>query len=300
MKKVLVLGKTGQLAHELQAVASDWPGLQLAFVGRDLLDFTSPKFAGMISTMLKELQPFIVVNAVAYTAVDKAEEEPQLATQVNAHAVVELAQACAQLAIPLVHVSTDFVFNGNSNRPYKPGDLTDPLGEYGQSKLAGEQAIIESGCNGAIVRTSWLYSSYGNNFVNTIRRIASEREEIKVIAEQVGSPTYANDLAQALLNLVTTYANKPVQELELYHFANAGVASWYDLASAVVELGEISCNIIPISVEEYPLPAPRPYYSVLDSNDIVRSFSLKNNHWRQSLVKCLKQISASSMSAVSS
>lgn len=173
MKKVLVLGKTGQLAQELQAIAADWPKLQLAFVGRDLLDFTNPNFSSMVSTMLKELQPFAVINAVAYTAVDKAEEEPQLANRVNALAVGELAKACAQLKIPLVHVSTDFVFNGNSNKPYKPSDLTDPLGEYGQTKLAGEQAMIESGCQGAIVRTSWLYSSYGNNFVKTIRRLAS-------------------------------------------------------------------------------------------------------------------------------
>lgn len=300
MNKVLVLGKTGQLAHELQEAAGDWSGLQLAFVGRDLLDFTSPKFTGMISAMLNELQPFIVVNAVAYTAVDKAEEESQLANQVNAHAVGQLAQACAKLKIPLVHVSTDFVFNGNSNRPYKPGDLTDPLGEYGQSKLVGEQAIIESGCLGAIVRTSWLYSSYGRNFVKTVSRLALEKEEIKVIVEQVGSPTYAKDFAQVLLNLVTAYADKPAQGLELYHYANAGVASWYDLASAVVELSELSCNIIPISVEEYPLPAPRPYYSVLNSSDITTLLSVKNKHWRQSLADCLNKIESSLVNTVGS
>jgi dTDP-4-dehydrorhamnose reductase len=300
MKKVLVLGKTGQLAQELQEAASDWPGLQLAFVGRDLLDLTNPKFAGMINVMLKELQPFTVINAVAYTGVDKAGEEPQLANQVNAHAVGELAQACAKLRIPLVHLSTDFVFNGNSNRPYKPADLTDPLGEYGQSKLAGEQAMIESGCQGAIVRTSWLYSSYGHNFVKTIRRLASERDEIKVIAEQVGSPTYANDLAQVLLNLVANTIDKPAQGLKLYHYANAGVASWYDLASAVVELSGFSCQVIPIPVEEYPLPAPRPYYSVLDSNEITQLLSIEKNHWRVSLAECLNKINAATVSAVSS
>jgi dTDP-4-dehydrorhamnose reductase len=287
MKRILITGLNGQLGQELQQTLTDY---DVIGVGRETLDLTQPE---KITQMMDEVKPDLVINAAAYTAVDKAESEPEIAKTTNAIAPGILAKEAQKIGVPLIHISTDYVFDGSQSRPYLDTDTTNPLGIYGQSKLAGEQAIREN-CNlHIILRTAWVYGVGGKgNFVKTMLKLGSEREEIRVVADQVGSPTWTGDLASAIAQLLPQLT----QEITgTYHYTNSGVASWYDFAVAIFEeakqLGfplKVQ-RIIPITTADYPTPARRPAYSVLYCGKIAAVLGTHPPHWRQALRQMLAE-----------
>lgn len=285
-KRVLVTGKNGQLGQSLQKIATDYPQLDFVFTDRDQLDLGSPH---SIDTFFKQhTEPFAaIINAAAYTAVDTAESEPDVVEQVNHLAVAQFAEIAKQQQAFLLHVSTDYVFDGKSCRPYVETDLTAPQNQYGLSKLKGEQAMLASGCTGAIVRTSWVYSEFGNNFVKTMLRLGKERDSLNVIFDQIGSPTYATDLARALCALL---ASKQAPGVNIYHYANEGVCSWYDFAKAIFTLEGIGCAVAPIESKDYPTPASRPHYSLLNKGKIKQQTGQQIPHWHDALQQCLKEL----------
>jgi dTDP-4-dehydrorhamnose reductase len=287
MKRILMTGINGQLGQELQQTLADY---DVIGVGRETLDLTQPD---KISQMMDEVRPDLVINAAAYTAVDKAESEPEIAKATNAIAPGILAKEAQKMGVPLIHISTDYVFDGSQSRPYLDTDPTNPLGVYGQSKLAGEQAIRES-CNlHIILRTAWVYGVGGKgNFVKTMLKLGAEREEIRVVADQVGSPTWTGDLASAIAQLL------PQLNPEIagtYHYTNSGVASWYDFAVAIFEEAKQLefplkvQRIIPITTADYPTPARRPAYSVLYCGKIAAVLGTHPPHWRQALRQMLAE-----------
>ena len=275
---ILVTGANGQLGKCLRAILTD---KQAIFRGREL-DITN----------ISALQDFVeknsitsIINAAAYTAVDKAEQEIEIAYQVNSEGARNLALISQQFTIPLIHISTDYVFDGTNHIPYTEDDNTNPLSIYGKSKLEGEKAIIELAHSAYIIRTSWLYSPYGNNFVKSITRLAQERDILNIVSDQIGSPTYAPDLAKAILKLLPKL---PSGTKQLLHYSNQGVASWYDFAYEIVNLQNIKCQIIPIPTTDYPTPAQRPYYSVLDKRRITTIVNSPIPHWKHSLQRYLE------------
>ena len=287
-QKVLVVGAGGQLGQELQRTSG--PGVECLPMTRAQLDIAD---LAAVTQCLAAVAPQLVINAAAYTAVDKAESEVDAAQRSNAAGPLALAQACAEQGVRLIHISTDFVFDGTASQPYKPDAATAPLGEYGRSKRAGELAVQSVLPAALILRTGWVYSRYGSNFVKTMLRLMSERDELAVVADQVGTPTWAHGLAEA----VWACAVRP-QLRGLYHWSDAGVCSWYDFAVAICEealaLGLLArpVNIRPIAAIEYPTPACRPAYSVLDKTDSWRDFALAGVHWRQQLRAMLEDYKA--------
>jgi dTDP-4-dehydrorhamnose reductase len=282
---ILVIGKNGQLAQHLAFTLGN-----AVFYGRDTLDINNDQ---QLAELVTKINPEIIINASAYTHVDKAEKEQIDANQTNHIAVKNLAILCLEQNIRLIHISTDYVFAGDNYKPYKENDATSPLSVYGRTKLAGEQAIISHYKNApaniaqpVIIRTSWLYSEHCTNFVKTMLHLATTRNSINVVSDQIGSPTYAQDLAEIISQCVTNHDIKGI-----FHFANSGVASWYDLAQAVMEIANIDCHIIPISSSQYPTLAPRPYYSVLNTAKIKQALNINIRHWREALKVCLTQIS---------
>ncbi len=279
IQKVLVVGAGGQLGQELQRTVP--PDVVCVPMTRAQLDIAD---ASVVAKCLAAVTPQVVVNAAAYTAVDKAESEPEAAHRANAEGPRMLAQACAQQGVRLIHISTDFVFDGTSSQPYRPETPTAPLGEYGRSKRDGELAVQSAQPEALILRTGWVYSSFGNNFVKTMLRLMGERDELAVVTDQVGTPTWAHGLAAA----VWAAAARP-QLRGIYHWSDAGVCSWYDFAVAICEealtLGLLSraVKIRPIPAAEYPTPAQRPAYSVLDKTNSWRDFVIEGVHWRQQL-----------------
>jgi dTDP-4-dehydrorhamnose reductase len=298
---ILIIGKNGQLGQSLQALVSDatsqtimLAGPEFQFVGRDELDLSSN---ASIVDYFVDKDFSAIVNCAAYTAVDQAESEPELANQLNHFAVAQLADIAKQQSIPMIHISTDYVFNGQGFKPYLVSDATDPKNQYGITKLKGEQAMLASGCRGAIIRTSWLYSEFGHNFVKTMLRLGRERERLDVVADQLGSPTYAMDLAQVVLSLLQFSDDlsgiSPHTGVQIYHYCNKGVCSWYDLAKTLLELSHSDCKINPIESKDYPTPAKRPSYSVLDTTNIKHALpGLVIRHWRDALQTCLNQLDA--------
>lgn len=284
--KVLVCGAGGQLGQMLCATA---PGhVQLEARTSAQLDVSD---LGEVVREVAALRPEVIINAAAYTAVDRAEQEPEHAHAVNARGPAHLAQAALQCGARLIHVSTDYVFDGTTARPYRPLDACHPLGVYGASKRAGEEAVLGLASQGLIVRTSWLYAAQGNNFVHTMLRLMRERSELGVVADQIGSPTWAGTLAAALWAAV-----QQPQLHGVYHWADLGVASWYDFAVAIQEealaLGLLprAIPIHPLRSEDYPTPARRPAYSVLDTADARRDFGMAGIHWRAALRTMLKEL----------
>jgi len=288
MKKVLLIGAKGQVGQELQLTL-----LQLGEVisiGREELDLTNSE---KISQLIREIHPDYLVNAAAYTAVDKAESEPELAYYINAKAPKIMAESAEKIQAKFLHISTDYVFDGRKNTPYLETDLTNPLGVYGQSKLRGEEEIKTVNSQAIILRTAWVYGSYGkSNFVKTMLRLGKEREELKVVVDQVGSPTWAKDIATAITHLLINVDNPP----GIYNFTNSGVASWFDLTKAIFEEAKISGiplkiqRVIPITTAEYPTPAVRPAYSVLSGQKISQQLGYIPPYWRDSLKAMLTQI----------
>ena len=288
MKKVLLIGAKGQVGQELQ-VTLPFLG-EVISIGREELDLTNSEKIGQL---IREIHPDYLVNAAAYTAVDKAESEPELAYSINAKAPKIMAESAEKIKAKFLHISTDYVFDGRKNTPYLETDLTNPLGVYGQSKLRGEEEIKTVNSQAIILRTAWVYGSYGkSNFVKTMLRLGKEREELKVVVDQVGSPTWAKDIAAAITQLLIN-ADNPAG---IYNFTNSGVASWFDLTKAIFEEAKISGiplkiqRVIPITTAEYPTPAVRPAYSVLSSQKISQQLGYIPPYWRDSLKAMLNQL----------
>jgi dTDP-4-dehydrorhamnose reductase len=285
MNKVLITGANGQLGSEIRELETQHQDYKFYFTDISNLDLTNHS---AVKTYIEEKDIAIIINCAAYTAVDKAETEVELSDKLNHLAVKNLAAISKARNIKLVHVSTDYVFDGFSETPYLTSDTPNPQGVYGSTKLAGEQALIEiNSKNSIIIRTSWVYSSFGNNFVKTMLRLAKDRDTLNVVADQVGSPTYAADLAKAILEILPKLKNNTI---EIYHYTNQGVCSWYEFAKAIFEINDIHINVLPITTVLYPTPAKRPTYSVLNTNTIKEKYNINIPFWRDSLKTCLKEI----------
>jgi dTDP-4-dehydrorhamnose reductase len=282
MHNILVTGSKGQLGSELQELAGSYEN-NFFFTDRDSLDITDK---AAIETFVKDNSIDIIINAAAYTAVDKAEEDSDNADRVNHLAAQYLSETAKDNNIKLIHVSTDYVFDGKNYKPYNEDDNTNPNGIYGASKLAGEKAIQEiNPANSIIIRTSWVYSSFGANFVKTMLRLGKERDALGVIFDQVGTPTYARDLAKTILEILPKITNHKV---EIYNFSNEGVLSWYDFAKEIMRMAKLDCKIHPIETSEYPTPAARPHYSLLNKAKIKKEFKITIPYWKDSLDECLR------------
>ncbi len=281
MKKTLVTGATGQVGSELKVLAPSYSQLDWVFADRSVLDLSDLK---AISQVLDEIQPQIIINCAAYTAVDKAETETELADILNHKAVAVLAQWSHSNGCQLVHISTDYVFDGNSNSALSEEALTGPINVYGQTKLAGELACLRENPMAIIIRTSWVYSSFGTNFVKTMSKLMQERDSLNVVNDQIGSPTYAADLAKTILTIIS----HPNWQAGIYHYSNEGEISWYEFALAIQEIGGFQCEITGIPSADYPTPAPRPKYSLLDKSKITNTFGVIISDYRVSLEKCMK------------
>ena len=275
-----VTGANGQLGCSLRKIAGEYP--LHTFLFSDLPE-TDIAGSGTLETWVERHGISLIVNCAAYTAVDKAESEPDEAWRVNALGAAKLAQLCTAKNIRLIHISTDYVFDGTASTPYTEESPVHPLGIYGSSKWQGEQAIRESGCNALVVRTSWLYSEFGHNFVKTMLRLGNEKESLRVVDDQVGSPTYATNLARAILQL----AEKGFSGFDLYHYCDEGITTWYDFARMIFILTENPVPVAPIDTADYPTPARRPAYSVLDTAKIRRT-GIGTPYWADALKECLK------------
>lgn len=285
MMKVLILGKSGQLASCLQTASIVYPELQCTFLGKEELSLLSEK-----EVILASLEPYqtydCIINCMAYTAVDQAEQEEEIAFKINAVAAGILAEFAHQAQIPFLHISTDFVFNGESNCAYSETDNCSPLGVYGKSKFAGEQAIQQVNPKAIIIRTSWLYSPYGKNFCLSMLHYGRTRDELRVVNDQIGIPTSALDLAHILLGKLEFWTSTS----GIYHFSNTGTASWFEFAAAILEYSGLNTAILPIKTAEYPTPAKRPAFSVLDTTKLSNALSITIPHWRKSLQHILSHI----------
>lgn len=286
LKKLLVTGENGQLGKSLQKIASDYPDIYFTFVGRGQLDLSE---TASIETYFKSNTYDAIINCAAYTAVDKAESESQLADQINHLAVKQLAEIAKQQDAFLIHISTDYVFDGTNHKPYLEADRTNPINVYGVTKLRGEQAIQAVNPLGAIIRTAWVYSEFGNNFVKTMLKLGKERDSLNIIYDQIGTPTYATDLAKAIMVVVLNQKTKKLS-LDTYHYANEGVCSWYDFAKEIFEISDTHCQINPIESQDYPTPAKRPFYSLLNKTKITNAYALKANYWKDSLKQCVAEL----------
>jgi len=282
MLNILVTGAYGQLGSEIKALSSNY-NENFFFTDRDNLDITN-KLA--IKEFILENKIDVIINCAAYTAVDKAEEEQELADLINHKAVEYLATIAKENKCKLIHISTDYVFNGESFRPYLESDSVAPNSVYGKTKLDGETIMQKINPSASIIiRTSWVYSSFGANFVKTMLRLGREKESLGVIFDQVGTPTYARDLAKTILDILPQIKNETV---ELYHYSNEGVLSWYDFAKEIMKMAKLDCVLSPIETKEYPTPAKRPHYSLLNKSKIKNRFNLEIPFWKDSLEKCLK------------
>jgi dTDP-4-dehydrorhamnose reductase len=285
--RILIAGKNGQLGKSIhKLVANTEQTNDFVFVGREELDLSG---ADNIISYFNQNNFDIIVNCAAHTAVDKAEEEAVLANQINHLAVEQLAQIAKTQQAKLIHVSTDYVFDGESDKPYTETDETNPINVYGKTKLAGEKALQEiMPTNAIIIRTSWVYSEYGNNFVKTMLRLGKERDELNVVSDQIGSPTYATDLANAILDTMQNKAFKEVgQETQVYHYSNMGEISWYEFAKEIFELSGIQCSVSPITTEQYPTPAKRPKNTLMNKDKISHRFDIDILDWSKSLESCI-------------
>ena len=288
MNNILVTGANGQLGNEMRRRAAAGSRCAYLFTDVEELDITD---LDAVRRCMAEHHIAAVVNCAAYTNVDKAEDDAARADAINHLAVGNLATACREQGAALLHVSTDYVFGGTGNLPFHEEDAVAPLGVYGQTKWAGEQAVVASGCRHLIFRTAWLYSVFGNNFVKTMRRLTAERDRLTVVFDQVGTPTYAGDLADLLFHI--TEEGLYAQMQGTYHFSNEGVCSWYDFAREIAALSGRTCDIQPCHSDEFPSRVRRPAFSVLDKTKVKRDFHWTIPYWKDSLVKCIKELDLS-------
>jgi dTDP-4-dehydrorhamnose reductase len=285
MSNILVTGSKGQLGSELKDFESKFKQYAFYFTDSNRLDITDHE---KVKSYCIENEIEIIINCAAYTAVDKAESDVELCDAINHLAVRNFAEIAKAHNIQLIQISTDYVFDGTNHRPYLEIDLPNPQSVYGKTKLDGEEAIKKINPeNSIIIRTSWVYSNYGSNFVKTMLRLGKEREDLNVVADQLGTPAFARDLAKVILEIIPQLKNKQV---EVYHFSNEGVCSWYDFAKAIFELSKISVKVKPIETSQYPTPAKRPYYSVLNKSKIKEQFNLEVTYWKDSLKFCLEKL----------
>jgi dTDP-4-dehydrorhamnose reductase len=282
---ILVTGANGQLGKELQIVAKTQPAFDFRFYTKDSMPIHDH---GIVKTIIENVRPNYVINCAAYTAVDKAETEQEIAYKINATAVGELASICQQYHTKFIHISTDYVFDGTSNKPYLETDATSPINTYGASKLKGEELAIATNSNTIIIRTSWVYSAYGHNFVKTMLHLMAQRSEINVVANQIGSPTYAYDLATDILAIIikdidATIAWKP----GIYNYSNDATISWHQFATEIKNQISSACMVHPIEATAYPTPAKRPNYSVMSKAKFTATFGITMRPWQQSLASCI-------------
>lgn len=284
MKQILVTGCKGQLGNEIQLLAPKYAETcHFFFTDKEELDITNRK---AVYAFIEQNHISIVINCAAFTAVDKAEDNAELCDLLNHVAPDYLAEAVASVGGSMIQVSTDYVFDGTGCTPYKEDDATNPQTVYGRTKLAGEESVIRSCAGSMVIRTAWLYSTFGNNFVKTMIRLGKERDALGVVFDQIGSPTYARDLARSIMQIVDKGIIPGV-----YHFTNEGVCSWYDFTRAIHRLEGIdSCKVSPIHTEDYPVPAQRPHYSVLDKSKIKETFGIDIRWWEDALKECIKEL----------
>lgn len=284
---ILVTGADGQLGREMKIASR---GSRNRFIFTDIageherLDITDPQ---AIADIVRENHVNVIVNCAAYTNVDKAETDPETANLLNNIAAGNLADAMKAVNGTLIHISTDYVFQGDRNIPCREDWPTEPLGVYGKTKLAGEKSIEATGCASIIIRTAWLYSPFGKNFVKTMRDLTSSRESLKVVFDQVGTPTYAGDLAEAICRIIET---GQLDKTGIYHFSNEGVCSWFDFAKAICEMSGNTCDIRPCHSDEFPSSVARPHFSVLDKTKIKQTFGIRIPYWTDSLKRCIEEI----------
>jgi dTDP-4-dehydrorhamnose reductase len=285
MAQILITGANGQLGNELRTVSKNYYGYDFVFTDLETLDISNQQ---QTEEYIRKSRPDWIINCAAYNLVDKAESEPEAALLINGTAVKNITEVISGTECKFIHISTDYVYEGNSNTPYTENTPASPLSAYGRSKLAGEKhALLHSGS--MIIRTSWLYSSFGNNFVKTILRHAKEKESLRVVVDQTGTPTYAADLAAAIMNIVSgVIRNQFVLNSGIYNYSNEGVCSWFDFATEIVRLAGLNCKINPVLTKEYQQAAKRPVYSVMDKTRIRESYNLEIPYWRESLEKCMK------------
>lgn len=284
MPNILVTGSNGQVGSEIKELSPSYP-YKFYFTNRTELDITDSN----------EVRKFIIknnidtiINCAAYTAVDKAQSEQELSDKINQQAVKNLAMLSNEFGIKLIHISTDYVFDGTNFKPYTEEDATNPQGVYGKAKLDGERVILEYNLkNSIIIRTSWVYSFYGANFVKTMLRLGKDKESLGVIFDQVGTPTYAKDLAKTILDILLKINN---EKTEIYNYSNEGVLSWYDFAKEIMRMAKLDCKINPIETKEYPTPAKRPHYSLLNKAKIKKEFNLEIPYWKDGLDDCLRRL----------
>lgn len=283
---ILVTGKNGQLGSEFSSLSSMYKYHNFYFTDVECLDLT-------ISEQVNEYFVLnkidLIVNCAAYTAVDKAEEEKDKANEVNNIAICNLVRVCLKYDIKLIHISTDYVFDGTKSSPYSEDDIKNPIGIYGLTKSLGENEILKSNISAIIIRTSWLYSSYGNNFVKTIIRLSQEKNSINVVNDQFGSPTYARDLAQACMHIIDQ-SDSWLARPEIFHFSNEGKCSWYDFAKKIIEINQMKLEIVSVNSENYPSKTKRPKYSLLDKEKIKSKFNISIPQWEDSLKDCMKKL----------
>ena len=292
--RILVLGKNGQLGRSIHKLVNTDTKIDnnqhsndFIFIDREGLDLSSESNIGHYFDSNDKFD--IIINCAAYTQVDKAEQEVELANQINHLAVKQLASIANKQQAKLIHISTDYVFDGESDKPYIETDATNPINVYGKTKLAGEKALqAVMPMNAIIIRTSWLYSEYGNNFVSTMLRLGEERGEISVVNDQIGSPTYATDLAKILLHIIKTKEFKEMgQVAQIYHYSNKGKCSWHEFAKEIFKIVEVSCKVNPIATQQYPTPANRPMNTIMSTDKIIQKFNINIIPWQESLARCL-------------
>ena len=282
---IVVTGANGQVGQSIKLLSDLYPDVKFSFLTRDDLSISDRE---ALNSFFQNQKPTVLINCAAYTAVDKAETEQELALSVNATAVETLAGICKEFNTKFVHISTDYVFDGNASIPYKESDPTNPINYYGFTKLQGENLAIAANPETIILRTSWVYAPHGKNFVKTMLKLMQDRTELNVVGDQFGSPTYAPDLAEALLKIALSDHIIP----GVYHFSNDGIISWFDFATAIAEISHSSCKVNAITTAQYPTPAKRPSYSGLNKSKILSNYSIKLKPWRDSLQDCIQKLKA--------
>jgi len=283
--KILITGANGQLGNEIKELAPAHSDYEFLYTDVGELDITK---AADVNQYFEINKPDVIINCAAYTAVDKAETDEETAFLINAVAAGILARAAVDANAFMVHVSTDYVYDGRNFQPYVETDPINPASVYGKSKQAGEEAVQQTGVKAVIIRTSWLYSAFGNNFIKTMMKYGRQRDSLNVVFDQVGTPTYAHDFAKAILDILPVAMT--ADNIEIYHYSNEGVASWYDFAKAIHEFANIKCQVNPIPTTDYPLPAERPFYSVLNKSKIKNHFSIEIPYWRISVKACIERL----------
>jgi len=286
--KILVTGSNGQLGKELQAVSNHYPEFEFFFLSKEELPI---HLSDEIHSYFASLRPEYCINCAAYTAVDRAETEQELAFLVNGESAGKLADACNSYNAKFIHISTDYVFSGNATIPYKEDDAVDPVNIYGASKLRGEELVGSYNAQSIIIRTSWVYSEFGNNFVKTMLRLMKDKERIGVVNDQLGSPTYAADLARLIVNIVKA----DHWQAGIYHYSNEGIITWYEFADAIREISGSKCLVTPITTADFPTAAKRPAYSVFNTAKIKHRYNFTIPGWKESLYACIQRLNESTL-----